>query len=68
MDRQPKSSLRARLLRAVPVTVAGLVGYYGATALTNPGTTRIVVMIVLFFVTGLATGFLVDAVEGKRNR
>lgn len=67
MSGRPTSSLRARLLRALPVPVAGLVGYCGSMALTDPGTTRVVVMIVLFFATGLITGFVVDAVEDERN-
>ncbi|MGW0950020.1 hypothetical protein ACWD4O_46920 [Streptomyces sp. NPDC002623] len=60
-------SKRKILLRSLPLGVGVLVAGYGSEALTEPGTTRWVVMLVLFAVTSLVVGFAVDAVAGDRD-
>lgn len=67
MTGSPGSGRRKLLLRSVPLPVAALVAHYGSAAMTDPGTSRVVVMLVLFFATGLATGYVVDAVVGDHD-
>lgn len=68
MNGKPTLPIRKIVLRAVPIAVAAPVAFYGSEALADPGTTRTVVMLVLFAVTLLIVGFAVDAIEGDRNR
>ena len=61
-------SKRKILLRSLPIGAGVLVAGYGSEALTEPGTMRWVVMLVLFAVTSLVVGFAVDGVAGGRDR
>ncbi|WP_159058762.1 hypothetical protein [Streptomyces caeruleatus] len=53
--------------RSVPIAAAVAVSWGAGPALTDPGNTRHVVMVLLFAVTFAAVGFAVDAVAGERK-
>ena len=60
--------MRKIILRSVPVGAAVAVSWGVGGALTDPGTVRHVVMVLLFVVTILVAGFAVDAVAGDRDK
>ncbi|MGI5375046.1 hypothetical protein ACQEV2_12515 [Streptomyces sp. CA-251387] len=59
--------MRKIMIRSVPTGAAVAVTWGLGPAFTDPGTTRHVVMVLLFVVTVLAVGFVVDAVAGDRD-
>ncbi|MFI7410080.1 hypothetical protein ACIBU0_15590 [Streptomyces sp. NPDC049627] len=59
--------MRKIMMRSVPIGAAVAVSWGLGPAFTDPGTTRHVVMLLLFVVTLLAVGFVVDAVTGDRE-
>ena len=55
------------MMRSMPIGAAVAVSWGLGPAFTDPGTTRHVVMVLLFAVTFLAVGFAVDAMTGSRD-
>ncbi|WP_159029335.1 hypothetical protein [Streptomyces viridochromogenes] len=59
--------MRKIMMRSVPIAAAVAVSWGAGPSFTDPGNTRHVVMVLLFVVTLLAVGFVVDAVAGRRD-